>query len=165
MFSKALSLCALVLSGVGCAAAQGISPGRYTMHTSVQNNQNVELRGPGKNLIAPGGAPTLMVPSSDQWDLAPGQSGGFTMQNVAFGSFLKVDSNDPGTPVTSGTQDQATSFAVTSAGSGQFHVNVVAQDLLWALGPITRPIPVPDSPVVVQPANGGQGQLWQFTRI
>ncbi|KAF8879847.1 hypothetical protein BD779DRAFT_1119926 [Infundibulicybe gibba] len=122
MFFKALSLCALALAGVACAAAQDISPGRYIMSSSFQNNQNAQLRGPGQNLIIPGGAPTPMIPGRDQWDLAPGQSGGFTMQNVAFGSFLKVDSNDPGTPVTSGTQDQATSFAITSAGSGQFHV-------------------------------------------
>ncbi|KAF8879854.1 hypothetical protein BD779DRAFT_1474170 [Infundibulicybe gibba] len=174
MFFKALSLCALALSGVACAAAQGISPGRYTISSSLasKSGQNALLVGPGDNLIVPnkpfGRIPIPVPVGRNQWDLTPGQSGGFIMQNVAFGSFLKVDSNNPGTPVTSGTQDQATSFAVTSAGSGQFHVNVVAQDRLWALPPPQAgplPIGTDTDSVSTQPANVNTGTVCSQLRF
>ncbi|KAF8870450.1 hypothetical protein BD779DRAFT_1478892 [Infundibulicybe gibba] len=219
MFFKALSLCALTLSGAACAAAQ--------------------------------------------WELAPSQSGGFIMQNVAFGNFLTVGSDDlPAGVVATGTRDQATPFAVTSAGSGQFHDTAACganqqtkcfavcepdlqelwrssqakgmnarlessnakgklyyasymrlyinrsyagmrqymrseshrkrdlhayeaisdralvarcEDLLWtvpgslelvtATTPDGKPVFTADTIVSVQPANGGQDQLWRFTRI
>ncbi|KAF8879856.1 hypothetical protein BD779DRAFT_1676230 [Infundibulicybe gibba] len=168
MFFKVLSLCALTLSGVACAAAQDISPGRYTMGSSIvfASNRGAQLRGPGQNLIIPGSAPIPVIRDSDRWDFAPGQGGGFIIQNVAFGNFLKVDSNDPGTLVTTGTQDQATSFAVTPLGSSKYHVNVVGQDRLWAI-PIDQdgPFPTPDDPVSIQPANGRPEQIWRFTRL
>ncbi|KAF8870447.1 hypothetical protein BD779DRAFT_1478889 [Infundibulicybe gibba] len=178
MFFKALSLCALALSGVACAAAQDISPGRYTMGSSIvfASNRGAQLRGPGQNLIIPGSAPIPVIRDSDRWDFTPGQGGGFIMRNVAFGNFLKVDSNDvcgsryavthPGTLVTTGTQDQATSFAVTPLGSSEYHVNVAGQDRLWAI-PIDQdgPFPTPDDPVSIQPANGGPEQIWRFTRL
>ncbi|KAF8870449.1 hypothetical protein BD779DRAFT_1478891 [Infundibulicybe gibba] len=134
MFSKVLSLCALALSGVAYAAAQGISPGRYTIGSSLvfESSRNAQVRNSSNILVVPGNAPFPVFPGSDEWELAPGQSGGLTMQSVAFGSFLTVDSHDKPI-VTTGTRDQATSFAITSAGSGQFHINVVAQDLLWAI--------------------------------
>ncbi|KAF8879835.1 hypothetical protein BD779DRAFT_1676216 [Infundibulicybe gibba] len=155
------SHCALVLSGIAGMAAQFTRPGRYTLGSLLDPTHPVPAQirnaGPDQPLITPGHPPL----GHDVWDLMSSHSGGFVMRNVAFGTFLTVASNNS---VVTGSPDQATSFSVTGAGSGQFHIGVAEQDSLWTVPAYVIAIfPVPDRNVYTEPANGGQEQLWTVT--
>ncbi|KAF8879846.1 hypothetical protein BD779DRAFT_1119831 [Infundibulicybe gibba] len=175
MFFKAPSLCALALYGVAYVAAQSISPGRYTISPADVLNPAVDAlvrnQGSGQTLVLPGGAQIPVVSGSDQWDVAAGQRGGVTIQNVAFGTFLKVDANNAGTPVTTAeSQDEATSFEITAVGQNQVHVSVVGQNLLWSVSTFEPPVfPPLDGEISIQPlaASGSteEVQVWQFRVI
>ncbi|KAF8878061.1 hypothetical protein BD779DRAFT_1222194 [Infundibulicybe gibba] len=127
------------------------------------SDQDVLVRSSGanQNLVVNSGAP-IQPPNSDQWIFTPGKSGGSIMQNIAFKNYLKA-SNESGTPVTTTeTSDEATSFAVTPAGDGKFHVKIVANNSAWT---VQSQGTGQDSKVVVKPADGSKGQLWRVTYV
>ncbi|KAF8879834.1 hypothetical protein BD779DRAFT_1474154 [Infundibulicybe gibba] len=128
MLFKTFSLCALILSGAASAVAQALQPGTYTI-TSVSagpdaNREGVLLRSPGPNQLAViPDVQSSVIEGSDKWNLAPGQNGGFIIENALFGGFLTVGPNNNALVVgTTEDLNQATSFAITPAGNGAFHV-------------------------------------------
>ncbi|KAF8879832.1 hypothetical protein BD779DRAFT_1676213 [Infundibulicybe gibba] len=164
MFSKAFSLYALVLAGIAGVAAQ-LEPGLYIIRSAALDLDTFPLArvrdsGSGQPLIV---SASSSVPQSELWSLTFGTGGGLIMQNVAFETFLKVTSNNPGTTVATDTDEtQATSFAITSAGSGLSHINVVGQDLLWTLPAATE---ATDLVIHTEWADGRQEQLWKLNRL
>ncbi|KAF8879830.1 hypothetical protein BD779DRAFT_1676211 [Infundibulicybe gibba] len=167
MFPKTFSLCVLILFGVAGAAAQ-FQPGPYNIRgaaldpnifppAQVRNGSNQPL------LVSV----TPPAENSDVWNLIPGSGGGLIMQNIAFNTFLKVPSTNSGAPVTTDTdQNQATSFAITSAGLNQFHINVVGQDLVWTLPTaVAGGGPPPDMVVRAEQADGRPEQLWSLNKL
>ncbi|KAF8878058.1 hypothetical protein BD779DRAFT_1221881 [Infundibulicybe gibba] len=153
--------------------SQDLLHGIFNIKTDLGNQPNTLVRnpGPGQDVVIIGSVPIHypLIPRSDQWELVPVPDGGVMMQNVAFKTFLRVDSNHSKTPVTTTeAPNDATSFAVTSAGNGKFHVKVVAENLAWT---VQLPQSPPgqqytlDSPVNIQPADGSTGQYWLFTKV
>ncbi|KAF8869199.1 hypothetical protein BD779DRAFT_1807221 [Infundibulicybe gibba] len=60
---------------------------------------------------------------------SPGHSTGLLHHQSGLISPLgEIQNAQTGTPATAGAQEQATSFAITPAGPGGFHVNVVSRN-------------------------------------
>ncbi|KAF8878059.1 hypothetical protein BD779DRAFT_1474913 [Infundibulicybe gibba] len=149
------------MSTLGCVVAIGWGiKSIFNIKTDLGNQPNTLVRSPGpnKDVVIIGSVPIHypLIPRSDQR--------GNMMRNVAFGTFLRSK-----TPVTTTmTPNEATSFAVTPAGDGKYHIKVVAKNLAWT---VQLPQSPPgqqytlDSPVNVQPADGSQGQYWYLARV
>ncbi|KAK0204081.1 hypothetical protein DFS33DRAFT_1433344 [Desarmillaria ectypa] len=87
-----------------------------------------------------------------QWTLSKTQ-GGYTIENVATGGFIKAEDKHL---VTTGSDGDATMFAISPAGGDSYVIKLPYEDLVWT---VQDPVYYQGS-VTLAPSVGSDAQLW-----
>lgn len=93
----------------------------------------------------------------EQWDLTKTQ-GGYAIENVATGGFIKAEDKRL---VITASEGDATTFAISTAGSGSYVIKLPYEDLVWTVqNPVNN-----QGAVVLSPSAGSDAQLWYLNEV
>ncbi|KAK0232350.1 hypothetical protein EDD85DRAFT_939247 [Armillaria nabsnona] len=103
--------------------------------------------------------PFVPVNSSEheQWDLFKTQ-GVYTVENVATGGFIKAEDKRL---VTTVSDEDATTFAISTAGEGSYVIKLPFEDLVWT---VQDPVNYQGA-VMLAPSVGSDAQLWYLDKV
>ncbi|PBK70893.1 hypothetical protein ARMSODRAFT_1033834 [Armillaria solidipes] len=93
----------------------------------------------------------------EEWDLSKTQ-GGYTIENVATGGFIKAEDKRL---VTTESDGDATTFAISTAGEGSYVIKLPYEDLVWT---VQDPVNYQGA-VILSPSVGSDAQLWYLDKV
>ncbi|SJL12919.1 uncharacterized protein ARMOST_16352 [Armillaria ostoyae] len=93
----------------------------------------------------------------EEWDVSKTQ-GGYTIENVATGGFIKAEDKRL---VTTESDGDATTFAISTAGEGSYVIKLPYEDLVWT---VQDPVNYQGA-VMLSPSVGSDAQLWYLDKV